>query len=99
MKVNIPAALATWALLTAGILIFVLPQTTTQGVLSPMLKGGIYGLIVYGVYDLTNLATLRDWPFVVTVFDMLWGICVCALVSLWMHYVSRRCCRECSSSL
>jgi uncharacterized membrane protein len=37
------------------------------------LKGALLGLIAYGAYDLTNQATLRDWPVVVSVIDMAWG--------------------------
>ena len=35
--------------------------------------GTLFGLVVYGVYDFTNYATLRQWPFVLTVADVAWG--------------------------
>lgn len=36
-------------------------------------NGFILGLVAYGAYDLTNHATMKDWPMIVTVVDMLWG--------------------------
>lgn len=35
--------------------------------------GALFGLITYATYDLTNLATLKDWPLVVTLVDLVWG--------------------------
>jgi uncharacterized membrane protein len=37
------------------------------------LRGAMLGLVAYGTYDLTNQATLRDWPTIVTVVDLVWG--------------------------
>ena len=39
-----------------------------------MVFGAILGLIAYGTYDFTNLATIKDWPVVVSVVDLMWGI-------------------------
>lgn len=36
--------------------------------------GAVFGLATYGTYDLTNQATLKDWPTVVTVVDIVWGM-------------------------
>lgn len=41
--------------------------------------GALLGLGAYGAYDLTNQATLRDWPLVLTVVDMAWGAFVTAV--------------------
>jgi uncharacterized membrane protein len=37
------------------------------------LWGAMLGLFAYGTYDLTNLATLRNWPLRLSAVDMLWG--------------------------
>lgn len=90
MNVNVPAALATWALLVGGIYLFVLPLSKGARTLtSALVWGAVYGFVVYGVYELTNLATLKDWPFIVTVVDMTWGACVCGVVAFWMEGVRR----------
>ena len=38
-----------------------------------LLHGALFGLVAYATYDLTNLATLRDWPVALSVVDLLWG--------------------------
>jgi len=37
------------------------------------LFGALFGLITYATYDLTNLATLKNWSLAVTVVDLIWG--------------------------
>lgn len=37
------------------------------------LRGAFFGLVAYATYDLTNQATLRDWPWMVTGIDLVWG--------------------------
>lgn len=44
--------------------------------------GAALGLLAYGTYDATNLATLKGWPVVVSVVDTLWGISLTALTAL-----------------
>lgn len=46
------------------------------------LYGACYGFIAYATYDLTNNATLKDWPFSITCADMLWGAALSAIVSI-----------------
>jgi uncharacterized membrane protein len=77
---NLPAAFLTYFLIVFGIVFFVLPKSA--GKIDQALKSGaIFGLIIYGVYDLTNLATLANWSLKMTIIDILWGIFVCSLVS------------------
>ncbi len=49
--------------------------------LQVLLSGFILGLIAYGAYDLTNQATIKDWPVIVTIVDMLWGAFVTSVAS------------------
>lgn len=74
-------AVALWVypLLGAGVAWFALPRATDLG--SAALSGAGLGLVVYGVYDLTNLSTLAAWPVAVTVADIVWGIVATAAVS------------------
>lgn len=69
---NWVAAAAFYLLFAAGVLYFaVLPSEGEWG--RVLLKGALLGILAYGTYDLTNHATLRDWPLMVTIDDMLWG--------------------------
>ena len=79
---NLWAALLFYVLFIAGILIFVvLPALKEDSFLQVALKGFFFGLIVYSAYDLTNHATVKDWPAIVTVVDMFWGATVSCIVS------------------
>jgi uncharacterized membrane protein len=44
--------------------------------------GALLGLTAYATYDLTNQATLRDWPAVITVVDLIWGTVLTGAVSV-----------------
>jgi len=54
-----------------------------------LLAGALFGLVAYATYDLTNNATLRDWPLRVTFMDMAWGAVLTGLVSVIMLAVLR----------
>ena len=51
--------------------------------------GALLGFIVYGMYDLTNLAVLRGWTGKVVLLDTAWGTFVCALISAFTHGLDR----------
>lgn len=52
--------------------------------------GALLGLFAYGTYDLTNLAVLEDWPFLLSVVDVLWGTFVSMAVSCLGFVLVRR---------
>ncbi|MCB0078119.1 MAG: DUF2177 family protein [Anaerolineales bacterium] len=80
-QANLVAAVAVYALLVAGLLYFaVLPSLNHDLPLTHvMLRAAFFGVVAYGTYDLTNHATLSDWPLTMTLVDMLWGGLLCAL--------------------
>jgi uncharacterized membrane protein len=63
----------------ATVALVVLPGVRSGTVVSVLLYGGLLGMAAYGTYDITNLATLKNWPVVVTVVDLIWGTFVTAL--------------------
>lgn len=74
-KVRWTPALLFYLLYIAGILFFaVLPALDKGSLGRAVLSGALLGLLAYATYDLTNLATLRDWPLLVTIIDLLWGM-------------------------
>ena len=74
----------------AGIVIFaVLPAMKEQSVMTALLLGALLGGVAYGTYDVTNYATLRNWPLAVLVVDISWGI-VLTSVSAAAGYVITR---------
>ena len=81
-QVNWWAAFSFYLLFVAGVLVFAVVPALQAGSLSrALLLGGLLGLLTYGTYDLTNLATLKNWPLVVTLVDMAWGTVLTAAVS------------------
>jgi len=64
----------------AGIVWFaVLPALATGELGRAALNGALLGIVCYATYDLTNQATLRDWPLAVTLADIPWGAFVTAV--------------------
>ena len=80
---NVPAALLFYAVFAAGLTLFgVLPQADSSGWQRTVLMGGLFGFFAYATYDLTNLATLKDWPIGISLIDMAWGTTVSAVSAL-----------------
>ena len=76
------AALLVYVLIPLGIVLFVLPRVDQAGPLVSALSWGfIYGVILYGVYDLTNYSLLDRWPWRMTRVDLAWGGFICAVTS------------------
>ncbi len=73
------AALVVYFLIPLGVVLFALPKAVQGG--SPYLWGFLYGVILYGVYDLTNYSLLANWPWRMTIVDILWGGWVCAFAT------------------
>ncbi len=68
------AAILFYLLFVAGLLGFVvLPGLRDNSLKSTLLHAALFGLIAYATYDLTNLATLKGWPALLSLVDMLWG--------------------------
>lgn len=66
-----------------GILFFAVnPSLQKNSLRSSITKGGLLGLVAYSAYDLTNLAVIKDWPFIVTIVDLIWGTLLSAAVSV-----------------
>lgn len=89
---NIAAAVAFYFLYVLGVVVFaVMPAVRAQDWTMALGLGALLGLVAYGTYDLTNLATLKDWSVRVSLIDMAWGAVVTAsaatggmLAASWM---------------
>ena len=81
-QVNWAAAVIFYLIYIAGILFFaVRPALNDHSYGQAALLGGLYGFFTYATYDLTNLATIKNWPLAIVVLDILWGVCLCSLVA------------------
>lgn len=71
---DIVAAALFYALYVGGIVFFaVRPALVSGRAATATLNGAVFGLCAYGTYDLTNQATLKNWPTLITVADLCWG--------------------------
>ena len=71
------SAIIFYLIFNIGLLIFViLPSIEKNSYTTLILYSLLYGLVTYATYDLTNYATVKDWPFAVTIVDIIWGMFV-----------------------
>lgn len=79
---NLSAALIFYLMYPLGILILSInPALKEKSLILAAFYGALLGLMAYSAYDLTNLATLKDWPVFVTVVDIIWGTLLTGFVS------------------
>ena len=79
-------AAAFYLLYLVGVVVFaVKPALEANSGRKALTLGSAFGFFAYMTYDLTNLATLRDWPAVVALVDIAWGMLVSA-ASAWAGY-------------
>jgi uncharacterized membrane protein len=88
--INWAAALIFYLLYIVGILIFAtLPALEKQSLRQAVVLGALFGFFAYTTYDLSNLATLKDWPVNVVFVDILWGMFVTASVAAASFFIGR----------
>jgi len=81
--VNWLPALVFYLAFVVGILVFaVYPAVDKDSLLRAAGLGALFGFFTYATYDLTNLATLRDWPLTVAIMDIVWGMVLTGAVSV-----------------
>jgi uncharacterized membrane protein len=79
---NWVAAIIFYLLFIVGILVFVvIPGLQANSLKTTILRAALFGLVTYATYDLTNLATVKDWPLLVTIVDLAWGTILSIAVS------------------
>ena len=90
-KAKLIVALIFYLLFVAGLQFFVLNPALAAGSWKTALFAGMFfGLITYATYDLTNLATVKDWPVLITVIDLAWGSFVSGMTALLSFLVIRK---------
>jgi uncharacterized membrane protein len=88
--VNWPAALTFYFLYIIGIIIFAVAPALEAGSLQrAMVLGALFGFFAYATYDLTNYATIKDWPLTVTLIDLLWGTVLTGSVATLSYLIGK----------
>ena len=89
---DVVVALIFYAIFALGLMIFAIaPWASRAGWLKMVSMAGMFGFFTYATYDLTNLATLKQWPLQLALMDMAWGTLVsavsaCAGKWVWMRF-------------
>jgi uncharacterized membrane protein len=87
--INWYAAIIFYLMFIAGLVIFVIsPAVEKHSWVHAVFFGALFGLITYATYDLTNLATMKDWPLLVTVVDLIWGTVLAASISGITYFIA-----------
>lgn len=72
-----------YLLYSAGVvLLAVRPEQPNLSLLNVAFYGGVVGFIAYGTYDVTNLATVKNWPPLMSFVDLVWGTAISSLVAV-----------------
>lgn len=89
-RVGWPAALVFYVLYGGGVLYFCSLGALREGGLRAAVQhGAVLGLLVYGTYDLTNMAVLRDWGWKIAAADVVWGVFLTACASAAAYGAAR----------
>lgn len=78
---NMVPAVLFYFLYPLGVL-FVALTPPAQGWPEALGRSALLGLVAYGVYDLTNMATLKAWPLKLALVDVAWGTFITAMAGL-----------------
>jgi uncharacterized membrane protein len=90
-QINWVAAILFYLLFIIGIVLFaVRPALELQSPMRALVYGALFGFFAYATYDLTNLATVKDWPVIVTAIDLIWGTVLCGAVALASYVISNK---------
>ncbi len=85
-----PAAIIFYVIYAAGLMYFAaIPGIASGSLLRTMLMGAALGAFAYMTYDLTNQATLKDWPLAVTVIDIIWGAFISGVAASIAYLVAK----------
>jgi uncharacterized membrane protein len=96
---NLVAAVIFYLLYPVGVMLFAVAPAALTGVLATstditlgrtILAGALFGFFAYATYDLTNMATLRDWPWRLVLADVAWGTAVTAAAAAAGHWALGR---------
>ncbi len=81
---NWPIAFIFYILFIIGLIVYAIePAIIAKDLKKALYSGAMFGFFTYMTYDLTNLATIKDWPIAIVPIDIIWGITLSASVA-WL---------------
>ncbi len=90
-QAHIFPAIVFYVIFAAAITVFIIDPALKSGWTTGQVvfHGALLGLVIYGGYDLTNLAILKNWPITISIIDMAWGVTLTTLVSVITLYLTK----------
>lgn len=89
-KPNLVPAGVFYLFYVAGLVYFAIaPALAAENWTQALIAGALLGLLAYGTYDMTNLATVKDWSVTVTIIDMAWGAALSAIAATAGYFAAR----------
>lgn len=86
--VNYVAAIIFYVIFMIALTVFVIvPGIESKSIAKVLLLGALFGLASYATYDLTNYATLANFPLKIVIIDLIWGTSVSTITSLLTYLV------------
>ena len=80
MQVNLWYPIAAYLLMVMGLYLFVLPNVKSSQ--DALVYGGLFGTILYGVYDFTAGTVFKSWDLKLALIDVAWGAFVYYIASM-----------------
>lgn len=88
-NINWTAAIIFYLVFIFALVIFVIhPAVDKRSLTDALIYGALFGFVTYATYDLTNLATLKDWPLTVTLVDLVWGTVLASSVATITYLIA-----------
>ena len=74
-----------------GIVYFAIRPSLKSGSVKKVFKeGALLGLLAYGTYNMTNMATLKGWSLSVSSVDIIWGMAITGTSAIGGYFVAQR---------
>lgn len=90
VKTNWPAAVIFYSIFIGGLVLFAVnPALEQDSWLHALKMGAFFGFMCYATYDMTNLATLKDWPLKITIIDIIWGTVLNSFTATLSFFIVR----------
>ena len=88
---NWPGAIIFYLIFIAGVEYFaILPSVAKGSAFQAAISGALFGLVTYATYDLTNYATMKDFPLILALVDMAWGTLLSCMVTVAGYFFATR---------
>ena len=89
-KQGIVGAILAYILLAFAVYYFIIRDNKLVNSSDIFIRGCILGLVIYGVYNTTNLATINNYSIKVSIVDTIWGSLLMGLISILSVYIIKR---------